>query len=134
MKIEHFAINVEEPQSMVTWYEKNMGLKVVNQENEAPYTAFLADDSERVMFEIYNNPADEVPDYFNMDPLILHLAFVSEDPEEDKKRLVTAGATVVSDDRLDDGSHLVMLRDPWGICLQLCKRSTPMLAETEKKM
>lgn len=131
MKIEHFAINVEDPQAMVAWYEKNMGLKVVKQIREAPYTAFLADDSGRVMIEIYNNPADEVPDYYNMDPLILHLAFVSEKPGEDKERLVRAGATVVSDDRLNDGSHLVMLRDPWGISIQLCKRNTPMLAETE---
>ncbi len=132
MKIEHFAINVEDPQAMVSWYEENIGLKVVKQIREAPHTAFLADDSERVMLEIYNNPADEVPDYNNMDPLILHLAFVSENPGEDKEKLIKAGATVVSDDCLDDGSHLVMLRDPWGICIQLCKRNTSMLADTEK--
>lgn len=127
MKIEHFAINVEEPLAMADWYVENMGLNVVKQEKEAPYTAFMADESGRVMLEIYNNPPDEVPDYRNMDPLLVHIAYVAEDPAKDKKRLVEAGATVVSDDRLDDGSHLVMLRDPWGICIQLCKRGVPML-------
>lgn len=132
MKIEHFAINVENPVEMADWYTETMGLKIVSQIQEPPFTAFLADESDRVMLEIYNNPADQVPDYRNMDPLLLHLAFVSQDPEMDKKRLVKAGAEVVSNDQLDDGSHLIMLRDPWGICIQLCKRGTPMLAKKEK--
>ncbi len=92
---------------------------------------FMADDSGRVMLEIYKNPADQVPDYKNMDPLIVHIAYVSEDPTKDRERLEEAGATVVSDEHLEDGSHLVMMRDPWGVCIQLCKRGTPMLAEEE---
>lgn len=131
MKIEHFAVNVEEPQGMADWYTEHLNLKVVNQEKEPPYTTFLADDSGRIMIEIYNNPADQVPNYSDMDPLIMHLALVSEDPAKDKKRLVEAGAKEVSDEILDDGSHLIMLRDPWGLSLQLCKRSTPMLREKE---
>jgi catechol-2,3-dioxygenase len=131
MKIEHFAINVEEPIDMAEWYKKHLGLNIVKQSKEAPFMTFMADDSGRVMIEIYKNPADEVPDYKNMDPLIVHIAYVSKDPAEDKERLVKAGATVVSDDHLDDGSHLVMLRDPWGVCIQLCKRGTPMLTDQD---
>lgn len=127
MKIEHFAINVRNPVDMTDWYVKHLGLKVVKQEKEAPHTAFLADDGGRVMLEIYINPPDEVPDYERMNPLIVHLAFVSENPSEDKKRLLEAGASLISDDQLADGSHLVMLRDPWGLPLQLCKRAVPML-------
>lgn len=127
MKIEHFAINVSNPVEMTVWYVEHIGLKVVKQEKEAPYTAFLADDGGRVMLEIYKNPPDDVPDYESMDPLIVHLALVSENPEKDKKRLLKAGASLVSDDMLEDGSHLVMLRDPWGLPLQLCKRAVSML-------
>ena len=131
MKIEHVALNVEDPISMTDWYVKNLGLMIVKQSNDSPYMTFLSDDSGRVMIELYNNPADKVPDYRNMNPLIMHLAYVSENPDIDKSRLVKSGATVVSDDHLDDGSHLVMLRDPWGICIQLCKRATPMLKKTK---
>lgn len=131
MKIEHFAINVEEPLDMAEWYKKHLRLNIVKQSKEAPFMTFMADDSGRVMIEIYKNPADQVPDYKNMDPLIVHIAYVSKDPAEDKERLVKAGATLVSEDHLDDGSHLVMLRDPWGVCIQLCKRGTPMLTEKE---
>lgn len=128
MKIEHFAINVSNPVEMTEWYTRYLGLNIVKQEKEAPYTAFLADDEGRVMLEIYKNPPDEVPDYSKLDPLIIHLAFVSENPSYDKNRLLEAGATLVSNDRLEDGSHLVMLRDPWGLALQFCKRAKPMLS------
>ncbi|WP_372638657.1 VOC family protein [Fodinibius sp.] len=131
MKIEHFAMNVEEPLAMADWYVDHLGLEIVKQETEPPYMTFLTDDSGRVMIEIYQNPADQVPDYRNRDPLIMHLALVSEDPAADKKRLTEAGAQEMSDEILEDGSHLVMLRDPWGLAIQLCKRSTPMLREKE---
>lgn len=131
MKLEHFALNVEDPSAMSTWYVENLGLKVVRQMKEAPYTTFMADSSGRIMIEIYRNPADEVPPYRDMNPLLVHLAFVSEEPGEDKNSLLEAGATLVSDQHLEDGSHLVMLRDPWGLALQLCKRAVPMLKRRE---
>lgn len=127
MKIEHFAINVEEPEKMADWYIEYMGLEAVSRKEKAPFTFSLADDSGSVMLEIYKNPADNVPNYHQMNPLNLHLAFVSDDPESDKKRLVSAGTTLVSEDHLADGSHIVMLKDPWGISIQLCKRGVPML-------
>ena len=127
MKIEHFALNVADPVAVATWYTKHLGLKVVRAAKDAARTHFLADSSGTVMLEVYNNPPDQVPPYAKMDPLLLHIAFVSKDPEADKTALLAAGATLVVDQRLDDGSHLVMLRDPWGLALQFCKRATPML-------
>lgn len=127
MKLEHVALNVSEPVQMARWYQDHLGLSVIKQSNEAPWMTFLADDSGQVMLEIYCNPADQVPDYTSMDPLVLHLAWVSTDPDQDRSRLEEAGATTVSNDHLADGSQLVMMRDPWGVALQLCKRAAPML-------
>ena len=95
--------------------------------DEPPYAYFLADDGGTVMLEIYCNPTDQVPDYASMDPLLLHLAFVSSDPEADKQRALDAGATLVQDILPDDGSHIVMMRDPWGLAFQFCHRTTPLL-------
>ncbi|EJF10983.1 VOC family protein [Pontibacter sp. BAB1700] len=132
MKLEHFALNVEDPVAMTAWYVEHLGMQVVRQMEQAPFMTFLADDSGRVMIEVYLNPADEVPPYRDMNPLLVHLAFVSENPTEDKDRLIAAGGTLESEQHLEDGSHLVMLRDPWGLALQLCKRGVPMLTEIEK--
>ncbi|SHN32389.1 Catechol 2,3-dioxygenase [Cyclobacterium lianum] len=127
MKIEHIALNVKDPQAVSDWYEKNLGLTVVKKMDQAPYMTFLADDSGKVMVELYQNAKAAVLDYAGLDPLMLHLAFVSEKPEEEKERLVAAGAKLVSDDTLEDGTRLLMLRDPWGLAIQFCKRAKPML-------
>lgn len=132
MKLEHFALNVEDPLAMAAWYEEQLGMSIVRQMEEAPFTTFIADNSGRIMVEIYRNPANEVPNYRQMNPLLVHLAFVSENPDEDKNSLLAAGASLESDQKLADGSHLVMLRDPWGLALQLCKRGKPMLAAQER--
>jgi glyoxylase I family protein len=129
MKIEHVAFNVDNPVEVAKWYTKHLGLKIVKQAEEPPFMTFLADDSGQVMIEIYKNPPNDIPDYSSMNPLQLHLAFVSNNPQADKERLLTAGATEISDDILEDGSRLVMLRDPWGLALQLCKRAAPMLRD-----
>jgi glyoxylase I family protein len=127
MKIEHFAINVKDPVAMAQWYVEHMGLEVVRKMDQAPFTHFLGDKSGAVLIEIYNNPPDQVPDYAKMDPLLVHLAFVSHDPISDQERLEKAGASFAEKVELPDGSLLIMMRDPWGLALQLCKRGTPMI-------
>jgi catechol 2,3-dioxygenase-like lactoylglutathione lyase family enzyme len=122
MKIEHFAFNVADPTGMADWYTKHCGMRVVRHFPVPSQTHFLADSGSTVM-EIYNNPADQVPDYRNMDPLLFHVALASSDPDGDAKRLIAAGAVYVDEFKMPDGSHLIMLRDPWGLALQLCKRA-----------
>lgn len=130
MKIEHFAFNVSDPKAVADWYTEHFGMQVARSLDKPPYTHFLADSTGAVMIEIYNNPTDQVPPYKEMNPLLLHLAFVSKEPESDRSRLEEAGATFVEEVCPSDGSHLVMMRDPWGLAIQLCRRGKPMLAST----
>jgi hypothetical protein len=112
---------------MASWYVNYLGLTIVRRLDAAPFTHFLADSSGTVMLEIYNNPSDQVPDYRAMHPLLLHIAFVSQDPVADRQRLEKAGASFAEEVVTDDGSHLIMLRDPWGLAIQLCRRGQPMI-------
>ena len=127
MKIEHVAINVLDPVAVALWYSTHLGLKVVRHIPVPTQTHFLADDSGETMLEIYCNPPDRVPDYASMNPLQLHIAFVSGFPADDSLRLIAAGASWVEEIKSPEGNHLVMLRDPWGLALQLCKRATPLM-------
>ncbi|MBT5902003.1 MAG: VOC family protein [Opitutaceae bacterium] len=127
MKIEHIATNVADPVAVAAWYCKYLGMRVVRHKPEPAEMHFLTD-AAGSMWEIYRNPPNDIPDYAAMNPLQLHLAFCSEDPAADSADLIAAGATLVTDDHLPDGSHLVMLRDPWGLALQLCQRGTPFEA------
>jgi hypothetical protein len=80
------------------------------------------------MLEIYRNPAAGVPDYKSADPLLMHIAYVSENPAIDRDRLVQAGAVTVDDViTTPAGDQIVMLRDPWGVPIQFVKREKPML-------
>ena len=124
MNFEHVALNVSEPVAMAKWYEEHLGLEIVNALDETPYTRFLRDSDGNMMLEIYSNPPEMVPNYADMDPLILHIAFESENPREDGEELLKAGAALVSEKETEDGSHFVMLRDPWGLPLQLARRGS----------
>jgi glyoxylase I family protein len=128
MKFEHFALNVPDAKATAAWYVTHLGLKVARTRNDAPYTSFLSDDTGRVIFEVYSNTAAIYPDYAAAHPLCFHVAFVSADPVAERARLVAAGATPAYEETLPDGSFLIMIRDPWGVPLQLVKRVTPFPA------
>ncbi len=128
MKIEHFAYQVEDPYLVADWYVEHLGFTVKRQQAELPGMTFLADDSGTVMIEIYYNAAAPLPDYRNMNPLLVHLALAVDDMDDEKARLLAAGATIAADATVTPlGDMLTMLRDPWGFPLQLCQRAKPMI-------
>ena len=127
MKIEHTAFNVEEPVLMARWYVEHLGLKIKRRTTDSPYAHFMADDSGTVMIEIYGNKDAPLPDYRNMNPAELHLAFVSDNVAGDTARLAAAGATIVADVHQLGDDTFAMLRDPWGLPVQLVQRAKPML-------
>ena len=112
---------------MGRWYVENLGFTVKRRLVEAPYTHFLADDSGTVMIEIYRQDAP-VPDYANTHVMSLHLAIVSENVEQDIERLVKAGGRLDGEiQHFPSGDCFGMVRDPWGVTLQLVSRAEPMV-------
>lgn len=128
MRIEHFGYQVEEPAKVAEWYCEHLGFEVKRASDAPVPVRFLADVTSKVMVEIYNNPKAPIPDYSAMDPLVLHIAFVCSEVAQTAERLTAAGATIVSGpDVLENGDELAMLRDPWGLAIQLAKRGKPMV-------
>ena len=125
MKFEHFALNVPDPRAMSRWYVEQVGFKVVRRRDDAPYTHFLADETGRVIVELYSNPKAAVPDYAAQHPLVFHFAVVAADARAECQRLEQAGARLFLEEPQPDGSMLIMMRDPWGVALQLCQRAQP---------
>ena len=123
MIFEHIALNVKNIQEIKDWYVANVGLKVVSVQTEAPFMTFFEDSSGRVILELYHRPDEEITNFKVKHPLTFHMAFVSKNAEKDKIRLLDKGACFVEEIKKADGSHLVMLRDPWGMPLQLCQRT-----------
>lgn len=125
MKFEHFAVNVPDVRAQAPWLATHLGFTIARKNDTGAYMHFLADETGRVVVELYTNTNAVVPDYKAQHPLVFHLAVVSTNAVADRARLEKAGATFFAEDKLPDGSHLVMMKDPWGLPLQLCQRAQP---------
>ena len=128
MRFEHFALNVTEPVAMTAWYQKHFNIQILSAMKESPFTQWWGDSEGRVFCEVYYNPKAKVIDFENQHPLEFHFAFAVDDPESLQNQLIEDSATFFEVVNLDDGSELIMMRDPWGIPLQLCKRGKPFLS------
>ena len=126
MKFEHFALNVPDPRAQAQWYVQHLGFSIARAREDSPFTHFLADETGRVAFELYHNTKAAIPDYRAMPPLCFHLAVVAPDAKAERTRLEAAGATLFLEEPQPDGTLLIMLRDPWGVPLQLCQRTKPI--------
>jgi catechol 2,3-dioxygenase-like lactoylglutathione lyase family enzyme len=129
VRLEHVGLNVADPIRAAKWYVDNLGMKILR-EGPAPINArFLADSAGNMMLEIYHNPPEAVPNYASMDPLLLHVAFMVDDVDTIRSKLIAAGATAVGEvSTTPAGDKLAMLRDPWGLAIQFVHRADPMLA------
>ncbi|MCY2928944.1 MAG: VOC family protein [Planctomycetota bacterium] len=128
MSIEHMALQVAQPAEMVHWWCKNLGMKVLRQ--MGPEAFFMADEGDRVVLEVYHNPAVGVPEYGAWEAGRFHVAFASDDVKADAARLVGAGGRL--EGALDEikpteaGDVFAIVRDPWGIAVQLVCRAKPL--------
>ncbi|MBQ1568433.1 MAG: VOC family protein [Kiritimatiellae bacterium] len=118
MKLEHVAIDVADPEALIKWWCENLGFR-----RSAPKSAFIIDDTGVMGLEVYRTgETPSAPDYPSMNPMTLHIAFVSEDVKADVDRLVAAGARLEKLSLDNPAFHMAILRDPWGVPVQLCKR------------
>jgi len=126
MRLEHCALQVPNAPALADWYVKHLGCSIARAGDAPAFVRFLA--AGPVLIEIYQGSLAPTPDYPSRHPSQFHLAFVSEDLKADRDRLLAAGATLAEDCSTNPaGDELLMLRDPWGIGLQLVKRAKPML-------
>ncbi|MBS1252693.1 MAG: Lactoylglutathione lyase [Anaerolineales bacterium] len=126
MKLEHVALNVEDPAGMAEWYTQHLGMRVVFASDAPPHIRFLADEAGS-MIELYHNAEAELPDYAGINRFNLHLAFAVDDIAASRDALVAAGATTEGE-IVDLGvGEVLFLRDPWSVPIQLVKRAKPLV-------
>jgi len=127
MKLEHVALNVENPKAMSEWWAKNLGMKVILSNEESPFIHFIVDSAGTSMLELYNNPAAPKTDYAAMSSFSLHIAFSSDDINADREKLMAGGATAEGDiSTTPAGDKLAFMRDPWSTPFQFVQRQKPL--------
>jgi catechol 2,3-dioxygenase-like lactoylglutathione lyase family enzyme len=124
MVFEHFAINVLDKSAAEAWYTEHLGLSVAR---EIPgEMSFLSDSAGRVVVEVYEKEAAHVLPFEDLHPLTFHVAFAVDDLPAEAARLQEAGATLVEGPVNVRGDVLAMLKDPFGMAIQLVHRAEPM--------
>ena len=125
---EHVAFNVRDSRAQAAWHRSEFGLKVSREGGGPDYGFFLVDGGEHMMFELYQNSRHPVLDFPNMSSMSVHLAYVVTNVAAAKEGLLAKGATIAEDlATTPSGDHVLMIRDPWGLSVQLVKRVVPIL-------
>jgi catechol 2,3-dioxygenase-like lactoylglutathione lyase family enzyme len=128
MNIEHIALNVPDPTAMAQWYVRHLGMRVVRRPEGPTHTHFVADPAGRVVLELYRQTKAPIPDYASMDPMVLHVAFAADQVAQERRKLLEAGATPVGEVVTSEtGDELAMVRDPWGLAVQIVKRARRLM-------
>lgn len=123
MNIEHIALNIKNPQQMAAWYRDNLGFKILQSMDISPFAHFILDASGHIMLEIFKLPNKKIPNYKSLDPAIFHIGFSVDNIEKTLNHLTKRGATVVEKLITNSaGNKVAMLKDPWGLSIQLIKR------------
>jgi catechol 2,3-dioxygenase-like lactoylglutathione lyase family enzyme len=128
MNLEHVGLNHPAPVAAAAWYQQNLDMKIARKSGPPSHGHFLADARVQMMVEYYHNAAAPFTDFKSLHPLSFHLAFQVDDVSRVRARLLQAGATDEGEPSGNDrGDQFAMLRDPWGLPVQLVKRHQPMV-------
>ena len=126
IRFEHIALNVESPERVSQWYQNNLGMQVVWQ-NQEKTAIFLSDINGNMMFELYHKP-DASMDFTPISHAMMHISFMAEDVVKVQSQLTEAGAMSVGEIAVSsNGDRVLNMRDPWGIPIQFVYRANRML-------
>ena len=124
--IEHIGLTVTDPVAMAEWYRDVLGFTIAfSGADDEKAVAFIIDAGGKIMLELGKLPgiaplADRIDHH-----LQAHIALLSDDPLKDAAYLESKGATFIEKCPVTrPGELLVVLRDPWGITIQLVRRSS----------
>jgi uncharacterized glyoxalase superfamily protein PhnB len=127
-RLEHFELNIPDPPGMVKWYVQNLEMNVMRQGGPPVYGSFVADAGGNMMMELQRNDAHPVLDSSTLQHLSVHVAFLVGNVRATRDSLIEAGASLVEQMReTGGGDQILVLRDPWGLPIQIIRRSAPLL-------
>jgi len=123
---EHVGLNVPDHQSAAAWYQRHLGMTVARELPDGG-AIFLADSTGRVVLELYHNPAAPDLDLGSLQPLMLHFAFLVDDVSRRAGELEANGCRIADPIKTTPaGDEMVILRDPFGLNIQLIRRKESM--------
>jgi uncharacterized glyoxalase superfamily protein PhnB len=125
---EHFAINVNDSRKKSEWYKNYLDMTIIRQGGAPSFGTFIADYNKSMMFEMYQQKDYPVVDFADVHYMSMHIAFMVDDINLAKEKLIASGAKLADDiAKTPSDDFVLMLRDPENLPIQFVKRANPML-------
>ncbi len=123
--VEHIAVFAKDTKALAEWYVRVFGFKIVFDNGEGLYFVAAPD---KTMIEICKAQTD-ITKPATTDSGIRHIAFTSDNIDEDARRLVEdEGVEVVSPlKKSDAGIGSFFFRDIEGNIMHLIQRTNPLI-------
>lgn len=128
MTIEHIGLSVPAPRSMAEWYCGHLGFRHIRGGgSDSDGAAFIADDVGETVLEIFKLPEVDALPLRDLIPIQLHVAIDCRDPYKTAMALVKHGAEFVGEaPRNTYKGEKYLIRDPWGLVIQLVNREAKL--------
>jgi catechol 2,3-dioxygenase-like lactoylglutathione lyase family enzyme len=113
---------------MADWYSRHLGFHIIRQGgSDSDGGAFIVDECGYTVLEIFRIPDTGPLPLRNLAPIQLHIAIDCDKPYETAMALVKQGAEFVGEAPPNDyKGEKLLVRDPWGLVLQLVNRETKL--------
>lgn len=128
MGVEHIGLSVPAPRSMAEWYCRHLGFRHIRGGgSDSEGVAFIVDDAGETVLEIFKlHDVDALP-LRDLAPIQLHVAIDCKTPYDTAMALVQYGAEFVGEaPRNAYPGEKYLIRDPWGLVIQLLDRETKL--------
>jgi len=129
IRFEHFAFNTPDQKSTALWYVEFLDLKIpwskdidkanLNRNYRVPY---VGDSGNNMSLELYSKDVEF--SLSNQPHNVIHIAFLTDQPEKLAKRLIYGGAVQVNSVTDLNGDIIIDLYDPDKMPIRLIKRKS----------
>jgi len=121
--IEHLGFVVSAPATAALWYKEHLGFRVLRTAPDGSVAFVQCPDTELIL-ELIAEGETRAGAKDLRHPLQVHLAVRTDAFEEDRDRLIGAGASfALHCETSDPEARVCVLADPFGLYLQLAQRS-----------
>jgi len=135
IRFEHFAFNTPDQKAAALWYVEFMDMLIpwskdidTTKNNFRNYRVpYVGDKGSSMSLELFGKP-DIEKSLSNQPHEVIHLAFLTEEPEKLAKRLTYGGAKIVGDTKVNNNGEIIIdLYDPNNVPIRLIKRNKALL-------
>jgi glyoxylase I family protein len=123
MQLEHIGLCIQQPISMAEWWVAHLGFTFIRKAGTDEDGVAFIRDAQGTVIEF--GRLEEVPclNLAGLESIQLHFAIDCDDVVGEAQRLVAHGAVLVGESpRNAYPNEKLILRDPWGACIQLIHR------------